>query len=52
MKLPQKLPGSFSLSKSKTDKNTPDDLSIAYSFDVHIEGLKFDMFGETKVQVR
>ena len=51
MRLPQKLPGSFSLAKGDKDV-TNDDLRITYTFDVYVEGLRFELCAETEIQVR
>lgn len=55
MKLPQKLPGSFHFVKKKKTRDEqpdPEDLKIAYYFDCHIEGLKYDFFCEKEVTIR
>jgi hypothetical protein len=54
MKLPQKLPGTFTLNKKSNLPNNahPEDLKIAYHFDCYIEGLKFEVFHSKEVIIK
>lgn len=49
MKLPQKLPGTFKLTKkNETDQS----FSIAYHFDCYVQGMKFDLFHSKEIIIK
>jgi hypothetical protein len=54
MKLPQKLPGTFTLNKKSNLPNNqhPEDLKIAYHFDCYIEGLKYEMYHSKEIKIK
>ena len=54
MKLPQRLPGSFSL-KHKPLKNgrvNPQDFKLSYIFECYVDGMRFELWQQQEIVVR
>lgn len=53
LKLPQKLPGSFALlKKSKKGKGYAENLSISYTFECFVEGLRQEVFHQKVITIK
>ncbi len=53
MKLPQRLPGSFLLTKQPKDgKDSVENFSITYSIEVYIDGMRLEMFQDKEIIVK
>lgn len=55
MKLPQRLPGSFSLTHLTNKKDGSvheENLKISYKFEVYVENMRFDVAAEKEIIVK
>lgn len=54
MKLPQRLPGSFSVrhAPKKLGEQHPEDFKISYTFEAHIEGMRFELWQQKQITIR
>jgi len=54
MKLPQRLPGSFSLkhAPAKPGQQHPEDFKISYTFEAHIDGMRFELWQQKQITIR
>jgi hypothetical protein len=54
MKLPQRLPGSFSVRHAPRvpGEQHPEDFKISYTFETHIDGMRFELWQQKQITIR